>query len=109
MYTLVTGDTILILQTLKVGAAALDVSGTTITSRLIAMNGGEALTDEITNSAVTVGADWTNGIVAIIIPGSLTESINPVLHPQVLLETQVNDGTYDKTWFSTVDVAKGTI
>jgi hypothetical protein len=109
MYTLVTGDDALILQTLKIGASAFNVTGLTIKSRLIGKNCRTALTDEITNSDATAGADWANGVVAVVVPGTETEEISPVEHPTVLLETQANDGTYDKTWFTEIELAAGTI
>lgn len=108
MYTLVTGDNALILQTLKIGAAPFNVDGLTVKSRLVSLT-GEVLTDEITNSSETIGSDWVNGIVAVVIPGAQTEDIDPRLYPQVRLETQVDDGTYEKTWFTVLDVTKGTI
>lgn len=109
MYTLVTGDDALVTQTLKIAGVAFDVSGLTIKSRVISKDRRSALTSEITNSSGGTGADWVNGIVAIVIPGSETEDIDPVSHPEVWIETQVNDGTYDKTWFTLVEVVKGNI
>ena len=70
MYTLVTGDDALILQTLKIAGVAQDVSGLTIKSRLVGKNCRTALTDVITNTAGDTGADWGSGVVAIVIPGT---------------------------------------
>ena len=109
MYTIVTGDNSLILQTLKVGANVFDATGLTVKARLVGKNCGTALTDEITCNSGTAGADWANGVIAIVIPGTATEDISCHQHPEVLLETQVDDGTYHKTWFSTLALAKGTI
>ena len=107
-FTLVTGDNALVLHTLKVGASAFDCSGLTVTSRIVGKC-GTSLTDAISNSDATAGADWANGIVAVQIPGAETASINPSKYPEVMLETQVDDGTYQKTWFATLDCVAGTI
>ena len=109
MYTLVTGDDALVVHELTIGGVAQDVTGLTIKSRLIGKNCRTPLTEEIINSAVSAGADWGSGVVAVIVPGTETVDISPALHPTVLLETQVNDGTYDKTWFAEIELVKGTI
>ena len=109
MYTLVTGDNTLILQTLKIGADVFSVAGLTVTARLVSKYDHETLTNEIACSDATSGADWANGIVAIVIPGTETENIDPIEHPEVVLETQVTDGIYDKTWFETIEIRKGTL
>ena len=108
-YTIVTGDNSLILQTLKVGADPFSVAGLTCKSRLVSVCGHDPLTDVITNSDATAGADWANGVVAIIVPGEQTTNIDCYQHPEVVLETQVDDGVYEKTWFTTVSLTKGSI
>lgn len=108
-YKLVTGDTSLVIVTLKENDVLVDLTGMTVKARLVPCRGGDPLTDVWTLSAGTPGADWPNGKVAIQIPGAATEDINTTLHDTVSVEIQANDGTYDKTWFASIETRQGSI
>lgn len=112
--SITTGDDAIIMHTLKKNGKTFNIPGTAIvTCRLITMN-HDVLTDEVTQNKLTVGADWDNSLVAVVLPTAITSQILDT--PQswrngevtVKLETQVFD-TDKYTWFESVTVSKGTI
>ena len=104
-----TGDTEPLLVTLKAGApgaeqVAVDVStAVSIKARLVTAD-RQALTPSVVQSSGTTGAVWASGIVALLLGD--TSLVEPQL---ALIEIQVYDGTYERTWWAAANVVKGNI
>jgi hypothetical protein len=110
-----TGDGgIVIIHTLKKDGVSFSIpSNAVVTCRLVDSN-HKPLTDSVIQSNTTVGADWFNSKVAIILPGDITKAVvsagvswrNGKITAK--METQVDDNG-KLTWFHPIGVYRGTI
>ena len=112
--TITTGDDARIYHTLKKNELTFDIPNTaTVTCRLVT-NNHEPLTSVVTVQQSTPGSDWSNSLLAIVLPAVNTEEVVGRLTSwkngtvSAKLETQVNDGG-KLTWFEPVTIVKGTI
>ncbi len=112
--TITTGDDSTIIHTLRKNDATFNIPSTaTVTCRLVTVD-HEPLSSEVVQSHSSVGADWSNSVVAIVLPATNTnEVVDRVASWRcgsivAKLETQVNDGG-KLTWFDSVTITKGTI
>jgi len=92
-------------------------NGTVIRARLISSDRRTAYSAVATQSSATTGADWTNGVVVVIIPGDetinlLRDTANPVTSKlrasTCVLEVEV-DLNPELTKFFELEVQKGII
>lgn len=91
--------------------------GTVVRARLISVDRRVAYTDVVAQSSASAGADWTNGRVVILIPGTDTLNLlrdidNPVSSKlkadECILEVEV-DLDPELTKFFSLEVQKGII
>lgn len=106
---IVTGDNVALAVTLtKNGAAFAIDTADTVKAALVSTDHKTAYTAApIVQSAAAPGADWTNGVVIVEIPGTATEPI--AYQGLALLEIQVTASGVNTTWFVPVKVIKGQI
>ncbi len=109
-----TGNDAVILHTLKKNGVVFNIPNTAIiTCRLITME-HEVLTSEVVQSFDADGADWSNSLIAVILPATITtETVTKALSwkngaTKAKLETQVDDNG-KLTWFESITLTKGTI
>ena len=112
--TITTGDDVVILHTLKKNGNTFNInSNAVVTCRLITPS-HIAMTDEVVQSSTSPEADWSNSLISVNIPSSVTTDLlndNYVWSNGTLaakLETQVDDGG-KLTWFENITIVKGTI
>jgi hypothetical protein len=106
--TLVTGDDVTLLQTLKKDAATFDMSAATdVKSVLLAASTREPLFDPVAQIEAG-GADWSASLVEHVFPAATTALITYT--GPAILETQVTLSGKKSTWFSTnLVIVAGTI
>ena len=105
---IITGDDNYIKVTLTKSGSTFNIGqGSVIKASIIDKNHQKILAGPITMSRLEAGADWANSLVVIRIPAKsmlLTQSSS-----QAILEIKVNDANVKSTWFSNVNVVRGTI
>lgn len=104
--TIVSGDDLSLLVTLKVDAAVFDMSGKTVKARLVTKDRETTLTDEIAQDEGATGADYANSLVAIEMTAAETSAIDR--QGMGYLEIQV-ELPAKKTWWQKVQYVKGNI
>lgn len=106
--TLVTGDDLLIAQTLKKNGATFDMTAATeVKSRLLVEKTKAPLTDAVVQTN-TGSANWSASLVHHLFPSALTADLT--YEGPVILETQVVLASKKTTWFATgLTMVRGTI
>lgn len=102
------GDDWSLLFQLWDGAAAKDVSGSTIKATLRNLAGDSVLASPVSQSSASTGAAWASGLVAIVIPAATTSALDGT---EYLLEIQVTSAAgLITTWpWVPIDVARESI
>lgn len=106
MATVVSGDDLDLLVTLKVDAAVFNMAGATVTARIVTADRLTALTAEIAQDSGATGADYANSLVAIEMTAAETASIDQ--QGSGFIEIQV-ELPAKKTWWLPVQLVKGNI
>jgi hypothetical protein len=105
---IVSGDDNLSLITLQRDGVAQDVSAASaISAALVSNDRTQRYADPVSQSAATAGADWTNGIVAVLLPESSTTSLT--YQGAAWLEIQCTLASGKRTWFAPARVVRGHI
>lgn len=107
MAALVTGDDIVIEQTLKKNNATFAIdSGATIKASLITRDKETILVAPVTVLEATTGSDWANSKIIILFAEADTATLTNF--GPIFLEIQVDDGG-KLTWFVKAELSQGTI
>jgi hypothetical protein len=102
---IVTGDDTLLPVTLKKDGVTFPISGTGVVKvKVVSEDHGKAYTEEVSQSRLTSGANWTNSLVVVLIPGSYTSAIK--FQGKAYLEIQVAD-PLKTSWFVQVEIIRG--
>jgi hypothetical protein len=102
------GDDWTIFATLQVNGAAVPISsGASVKAAIVSADHQSALSDVVTQSSATSGANWSTGFVAIVFPSEVTAEIS--LDGVAWLEIQVVDGGKTRTWFARIGIVNGNI
>lgn len=88
------GDDITIKATLTSGGAPIDLSAAAINAAILSPS-GSVLVEATVQSPTTLGADWSQGIVMVMFPASVTEVL---LKGSVYLEIQAVRNLRKTTW-----------
>lgn len=104
--TVVEGDDLALLITLKSDGVVFDMSGKTVTARIVTRDRQSVLTAEIVQDAGASGADWSNSLVAVEMASGETADMD--YQGSGYVEIQVGFPE-KKTWFLPVQIVKGNI
>lgn len=104
--TVVSGDDLDLLVTLKVDGAVFNMAGATVTARVVSRDRETTLTDEIAQDSGASGADYSNSLVAIEMTAAETASIDEQGLGYIEIQAAL---PAKKTWWLPVQLVKGNI
>jgi hypothetical protein len=105
---LVTGDDLVIPQTLRKNGNTFSISDTAVVkSAIVSKDHCKIYADAVTMNKDATGADWANSLIILEFPSATT--VNVDYQGPAIVETQVDDGGLKLTWFSPVHLVKGNI
>lgn len=104
--TVVSGDDLDLLVTLKVDGAVFNMTGATVTARVVSKDRETVLTAEVIQDSGATGADYSNSLVAIEMTAAETASINQQDLGYIEIQAALPE---KKTWWLPVQLVKGNI
>lgn len=111
-----TGDDVDFLHQITKDAVDLVIGlSSTVKSRIVSRDGQIVYSSEITAANDDPGADWPNGLVALIFPSAVTEAINNSSisfdrgKAVALVETQIDDNGKKTTCRDSILIVKGNV
>ena len=103
----ITGDDISVPITLTKNGVTFTISNSAIVkTRLVTTNHGSALSEDVTQSHLTAGANWAASLLVVVLGSAATVKI--AQQGLATLEIQVDDGG-KTTWFVDVQIVRGQI
>lgn len=106
---IVTGDSTTLFVELKKNGASFVIDENAEVKVTFVSSAHQALLsdDPVAQISTSPGADWSNSLVAVVIPGTFTEPID--IQGNAYMEIQVNEDGTQTTWFVLVKIIKGNI
>ena len=107
MSVIVSGDDVALPTTLRKDGKTFAINPTaTIKASLISEDRETILISPVDVLEATGGSDWSNSLIVVAFPSASTLGLTPTA--EATIEVQVDDGG-KLTWFTSIEISKGTI